>query len=140
MVAYFKLQGSHTKIKCLNVEIRRLSTWMRDEEWYLHVQIMRLEQEDPLLAHQLSKQRDAVVAVNQVHRRRIGDLEALEGFTGWRGTGIRKGTMAVDGGTRVAPPLTTVTLRGEDKSDVSDDEGAAEAVDATYEAIGSCTD
>jgi len=77
----------------LNVEVRRLQTYMRDEEYFLSHHLGKLQEDDPKLALQLQYKLLHLQAFNKVHRARIRQIHALYSFSGVRICGIRKGHM-----------------------------------------------
>jgi hypothetical protein len=82
MDTHFKIQGAQYEIERLNVEIRRLITYMRDEEQYLQYHIHRIASTNPLLAHQLKQHYLNHVRFNDLHRQRLLHLSKQPGFTG----------------------------------------------------------
>lgn len=73
----------------LNVEIRRLRTAIHTEELQTTAVIEALLLSDPKLANELQRQWRSRVAINAVHSYRLDRIEALSGFSGVRGVGIR---------------------------------------------------
>ncbi|KAH8111333.1 hypothetical protein DFH11DRAFT_1508526, partial [Phellopilus nigrolimitatus] len=83
-IAYYKLERSREEIPRLNTEITRLMAYIVDKEKRLADAATILEETDPALAYQLRKRQKFEVALNAVHRRRIYEIAALDGFTGDR--------------------------------------------------------
>jgi hypothetical protein len=88
MDQYFKMERAKEEITRLNVEIPRLTTYIRDEEAFL------LQQEELLLAsnlplsRQLRLQRLKLIRSNDLHIRRLNKLASLPGFSGSIAPGI----------------------------------------------------
>ncbi|KIJ30273.1 hypothetical protein M422DRAFT_81424, partial [Sphaerobolus stellatus SS14] len=94
--AYFKILRAKEEIQRLNVEVRRLLTYILEEEALLSSNVTDIAKEDPALAHQLAKQLKHFKALNGTHLQRIIQLLRMEGYTGHTTAGVRKGTMDED--------------------------------------------
>ncbi|KAA1475563.1 hypothetical protein DENSPDRAFT_860864 [Dentipellis sp. KUC8613] len=77
-----KIERAHEECDRLDVEIRRLATWMRDEEQQLRTRIVQLEKESPDLAAYLTSVEARVRRVNRTHRARLEEIAQLPCFTG----------------------------------------------------------
>jgi len=82
MDLYFKMCRAREEIQRLNIEIRRLVTYVRDEEKYLCECESRLKAIHPGLAHQVSRQRNVCGRFTLKHLKRLGDMISLPGFSG----------------------------------------------------------
>ncbi|KAH7905910.1 hypothetical protein BJ138DRAFT_1226137 [Hygrophoropsis aurantiaca] len=82
MDSYFKMCRAREEIQRLNIEIRRVVTYLQDEDKYLRACELQLHASHPALAHQVSIQRKIRARFNAYHLRRINDIAALPGFTG----------------------------------------------------------
>jgi hypothetical protein len=91
MTTYYKLQRSHEEIIRVNVELHRLVSWIRDEEMQYHKTLLTLQETNPPLAFAMKRKYTWLLAINKEHCRRISKLHTLEGFTGVKGPGVRKG-------------------------------------------------
>ncbi|KAJ6476961.1 hypothetical protein C8R45DRAFT_1158132 [Mycena sanguinolenta] len=82
MDLHFKIQRAKEEIERLNVEIRRLYTYMRDEDAFLahHVQRLRDDHQDQL-AHQVEQYRREHNRFTDEHRRRLEKLRKEAGCT-----------------------------------------------------------
>lgn len=80
--AYFKLKRSKEEIQRLNVEIKRLWYYMRDEEEYLDRLYTGLKGSKLGLAKEVERRRVRFVSVNNVHRARLASIEMLPGYSG----------------------------------------------------------
>ncbi|KAH8109879.1 hypothetical protein DFH11DRAFT_1515076 [Phellopilus nigrolimitatus] len=131
-VAYFKLERSQEEIIRLNVETRRVSTFIRDFEEQLQDCVRMLGETNKLLAHQMVKRQALFVALHRVMRARIADIELLPGFTGTAGPGtVLHSTDSTDAFLPVGNDR-----RGEsDSEDDGDEDGDEEADQATDEVV-----
>ncbi|KAG1900426.1 uncharacterized protein F5891DRAFT_1128589 [Suillus fuscotomentosus] len=77
MDLYFKMCRAREEIQQLNVEVRRLVTYIQDEEKYLRACEGQLKAVSPTLAHQVA-----------IHRNRVHEISTLPGFTGTISPGI----------------------------------------------------
>ncbi|KAJ7057970.1 hypothetical protein C8F01DRAFT_1085809 [Mycena amicta] len=83
MDAHFKLLRADEEIQRLNIEIRRLVTYMADESAFLQYQQRRLVEEGKeALAHQVGVYRMERERFDHLHMRRLTKLNSLSGFTG----------------------------------------------------------
>ena len=90
-VKFFKLCRAKEELARLNVEMRRLRTWIHDEHQQMTAAITDLSKSDPSLSHELQHRWALRSAVNDIHLRRLDVIENLSGFTGIRGIGLRQG-------------------------------------------------
>ena len=89
---YFKIQRAREEISRLNVEVRRLWTFMADEEAYLRKHIRRLEVVNRPLAQQLQKILVRLLATNTNHCYRLKVFrDSTPEFSGLILQGLRKG-------------------------------------------------
>ena len=119
-----KYQRALEERERLNIEVRRLATWIRDEEYNFARDITRVRLSHPHLAAEMEEIHDRRVHVNNEHRARIAQIQALPSFTGTRTLGTRIGRMNtdVDGGD-MNGGVTDSVGRGED---CYDDDGLNE--------------
>ena len=82
MDQHFKILHAHEEILCLNIEIPRVITYMRDEEAYLLKKKSDLWEVDPLLSNQILLCREDWDHFNNFHLQRFCKLSLLPGFTG----------------------------------------------------------
>ncbi|KAJ3755177.1 hypothetical protein EV360DRAFT_50218 [Lentinula raphanica] len=80
MLEFFKLIRAEEELERLHVEIRRLLTFMHDEEHELTKQAATLDPEDPALAHQIRLYREERSRFNPLHRQRLFAIKKLKGF------------------------------------------------------------
>ncbi|KAG2362677.1 hypothetical protein BDR07DRAFT_1451032 [Suillus spraguei] len=82
MDLYFKMCRACEEICRLNIEVRRLVTYIRDEDKYLRECKDRLTVANPALAHQIAIHRNVRGRFNFRHLNRLHDISKLPGFTG----------------------------------------------------------
>ncbi|KAH7923679.1 hypothetical protein BV22DRAFT_1105986 [Leucogyrophana mollusca] len=82
MDLYFKMLRAKEEIQRLNVEVRRLVTYLRDEDHYLHACESQLREQHPALAHQIGIRHRIRSRFTAHHLRRLNDIAALPGFSG----------------------------------------------------------
>ncbi|KAG0708391.1 hypothetical protein DFH29DRAFT_1045059 [Suillus ampliporus] len=79
---YFKRCRAKEEITRLNVEVRRLASYIHDEDHYLRECQQQAEAFSPALAHQISLRRQARGRFNFRHIKRLQDIARLPGFSG----------------------------------------------------------
>jgi len=79
---YFKIERAREEIVRLNIEIRRLITYIVDETIFLKTKEESLAGGNPRLAHQISLYRLERGRANAKHMQRFAKLAKLPGFTG----------------------------------------------------------
>lgn len=79
---YFKMCRAKEEVLRLNNEIRRLVTYIHDEERYLQDCYTQLEPSCPALAHQISLRRLVRSRANAHLLQRMADIARLQGFSG----------------------------------------------------------
>ncbi|KIJ58808.1 hypothetical protein HYDPIDRAFT_178002 [Hydnomerulius pinastri MD-312] len=96
----------YEEIKRLNVETRRLVTYLRDEDHYLQACEAQLHTSSPALAHQLKVLQNICARFNAHHLKKLGEIAALPGFSGdlSPGTSLRKQPGSSVGGVSVVIP------------------------------------
>lgn len=134
---YFKLKRSQEEIQRLNVEIRRLWSWMEDEEEALSSTIEELTVTNPPLATQLMKEHEYLLSLNQVHFDRFYQLQSLDGFTGSLTSGIHKGKVSMGKPKErvIDSCIASPPLDGDSGSDYEPLEEEYMALDLTLEAL-----
>lgn len=84
----FKVMRAREEIERLNVEIRRLRTWLFvEDDVYRNAITTAIEHGLAALATELRAQHQRRRAVNHSHHRILNKIEKLKGFTGQRGIG-----------------------------------------------------
>ena len=92
----FKLECAGEELARLNIEIRRLATYIQDEDACLWAKEIELSHSHPALAHQVAIHRMERARFNAHHLNVLGKIYSLPGYTG-----------AVSFGTRVAEAPAT---------------------------------
>jgi hypothetical protein len=82
MDLYFKIERAHEEIPRLNVEIRRVVTYIRDEDHFLRYWETKVSETDARLALHIKLYRMERGRFNPHHKRRICDIAKLKGFSG----------------------------------------------------------
>ncbi|KAJ7307849.1 hypothetical protein DFH08DRAFT_719918 [Mycena albidolilacea] len=131
MDSYFKLCRAREEIQRLNIEIRRVVTWIRDENRFLLDQEESLRSEegkspedaemDRLLAVQVKLYWERRGRFDRTHIQRFQKLAHLNGFTGT----IRSGTAVERAGSEVLEDAMDLDVDGVEEED-SDDQGGDE--------------
>ncbi|KAH7917998.1 hypothetical protein BV22DRAFT_1108467 [Leucogyrophana mollusca] len=108
MDLYFKMRRAREEIQRLNIEVRRMATYLRDEDRYLRACEDQLRDRHPSLAHQIGIHRRVRSRFTAHHLQRLGDIAALPGFSGT----ISPGESARQGpGESAGPPQAHVPSR-----------------------------
>ena len=84
---YFKMCRAQEEIQRLNVEIRRVITYIRDEERFLRACEEKIKIIHPILAHQISQRHKVHSQFNSIHMKHFRDISMLPGFSGVLATG-----------------------------------------------------
>ncbi|TFK59396.1 hypothetical protein BDN72DRAFT_780810, partial [Pluteus cervinus] len=90
MDRFFKLERAREEITRLNVEIRRLVTYIEDEERFFEVSMAVLKTTNAPLAHEVYLYSQERGRANTIHRQRLQRLSSMDGFTGTLEFGVRR--------------------------------------------------
>ncbi|KAF9230658.1 hypothetical protein BU15DRAFT_57031, partial [Melanogaster broomeanus] len=82
MDLHYKMVRAEEEIQHLNIEARRLLTYITDEERYLQHCEALLKAKHPALAHQVALRRKIRGRCNMAHIQCLHDLSKLPGFSG----------------------------------------------------------
>ncbi|KAJ6492318.1 hypothetical protein C8R45DRAFT_1096332 [Mycena sanguinolenta] len=82
MDRYFKILRAKEEIQRLNIEIKRVVTWIEDEDWFLRKKETEHKDIDPGLAVQISRYRQRRARSDYNHMQRFWALAKTPGFTG----------------------------------------------------------
>lgn len=85
---YFRLTRAKEELKRLNVEMRRLRTWIRDDEAATKAVVESLRADHPDLSHEVHRRLSLKTLVNDRICRQLDEVESYRGFTGIKGCGI----------------------------------------------------
>ncbi|KAF8135239.1 hypothetical protein K438DRAFT_1640375, partial [Mycena galopus ATCC 62051] len=88
MDSYFKILRAQEEIKRLNIEIKRVITWINDEDLFLRKKEDEYQESDPALAVQISRYRLRRARSDTNHMHRFWTLAKLPGFTGSVSPGV----------------------------------------------------
>lgn len=104
---YFKILRAREEILRLNVEIRRVATYLVDEDRYLRTCEAQVCAYDERLAHQIGLHRMQRGRFNARHVQRLHDIAGLSGFTGTIAPGISILTSAGESASKpnLQPPM-----------------------------------
>lgn len=87
---YHRFVRAKEEIVCLNVELRRLRTWIRDEERAIWTVLKALRPTDPALAYELSRRLHLRQLVNMKIEKRLLTVERMNTFSGIAECGVGK--------------------------------------------------
>ncbi|KAJ7745632.1 hypothetical protein B0H14DRAFT_3097129 [Mycena olivaceomarginata] len=82
MDSYFKILRAREEIQRLNIEIKRVVTWIDNEDRFLRKKEEELKETDPLLAVQVTRYRQQRGRSDLYHMHRFWALAKVPGFTG----------------------------------------------------------
>jgi hypothetical protein len=124
MDLYFKIRRAREEIDRLNIEVRRVATYIRDETRYLRHAEKHTRSSDPRIAHQIQLYRMIRGRFTSHHKRRLRDIAGLSGFS----DSILPGTSVDDrkGESASVWNLTELVAEGEDPSIRGDSTGIEE--------------
>ncbi|KAI6010375.1 hypothetical protein BKA83DRAFT_4467509 [Pisolithus microcarpus] len=115
---YFKMRRAEEEIKRLNIEIRRVITYMRDEERFLHTCEEKISNIHPALAHQVSQRCKLHSQFNGSHLKRLHDIAILPGFSGT----LHPGESALKGPAPIQHLPSSQPLHGDTHQDLEEEE------------------
>ena len=123
------------EISCLNIEIRRFATYLRDEDCYLRTCKTQVREFNPQLAHQIALHRMERGRFNAHHLHRLTQISQLLGFTGniLPGESINIGPGASASNPTIQPPVIVhsddveegvIDVEEDTVEDLEEDQGA----------------
>jgi len=133
MDQYFKMERAREEIAQLNVEIPRLTTYIRDEEVFLLQHEELLLESDPPLSCQLRLRRLKLIRSNDLHIHRLQKLASFPGFCGTIAPGTALDATIQQPDNHERPTLQEHAREDDnedDEDEEQDEEAAAEAADA----------
>lgn len=121
-IRYFKLCRAREEIQRLNVEVRRLLTWIQDEKKHTEQIIERLSVNEPLLADELRKRWTLRSSVNAAHLQRLKILQQEDYYTGPRDCGEATGALqrTYSDGITANDQITAEIQQDEDFESIAD--------------------
>jgi hypothetical protein len=142
---YFKICRAKEEISRLNVEIRRVATYLRDEDRYLCTCENQVREFNPQLAHQVALHRMERGRFNAHHLRRLTQISQLSGFTGsiLPGESIDTGPGASASNPTIQPPVIVhhdveqgvMHVEEDTVEDLEEDQGADDSDEEISRAI-----
>jgi len=96
MISWMKIQHAKEEITCLNVEARRLTTYIQDSSMARQNAIQHLCQTDPALATELQERHNAQSSTNTLLLQQLRKMQLLPGFSGRITPGVRAGSILED--------------------------------------------
>jgi hypothetical protein len=82
MDQHFKIIRAREEIKRVNIEIRRVVTYLHDEDKYLRVMENEVAKSNILISHQIKRLRIKTMRFKDLHMRKFLKLESTPGFSG----------------------------------------------------------
>ncbi|KAK7023211.1 hypothetical protein R3P38DRAFT_2532020, partial [Favolaschia claudopus] len=139
MDKYFKICRAREEIQRLNVEIRRLVTWIDDEDKFLRGKYLSFKESDPSLAIQIDLYRRRRARFDRTHMERLWALAKTPGFTGSVSPGIsleRQAELARDMDVEMEEPGEFDRRWNEGREEGWEDQGSGdEGEDAEQEKV-----
>jgi hypothetical protein len=126
MDRYFKTQRAREEIIRLNVEIRRLLTYICDEESELRQKELELASSSPALSFQIARYRQDRERFNKRHIQQITKLAKLPGFSGDLSTGVPVNGCGVRRTSSAVTDAERMEVDPEDEVEESEDEDGSE--------------
>ncbi|KAF7785028.1 hypothetical protein Agabi119p4_1193 [Agaricus bisporus var. burnettii] len=128
MDQYFKIIRAREEIKRVNIEIRRVITYLHDEDCYLRLMEEKAYQSDSLIAHQIRHLRLKTMRFKDLHMRRFLKLAGSPNFSGSVIPGqsldrTRHIDRGIDhDGSDINIPTSTFDVQGLDEQDISEED------------------
>jgi hypothetical protein len=145
MDQYFKICRAKEEISRLNVEIRRVATYLRDENRYLRTCETQIQEFNPQLAHQVALHRMERGRFDAHHLRHLTQISQLPGFTGsiLPGKSIDIGPGASASNPTLQPPAIVrddveqgvIHVEEDTVEDLEEDQGADDSDEENSRAI-----
>jgi hypothetical protein len=123
---HFKQCRAQEEIERLNVEIRRFTTFIRDQDNYLRTAESLLQSSNPILAYHVSEYRLHRTRFDSVHLTRLSKLSRLTGFTG----SLLPGTALSTAYRHATPLIPTPSEAREGGANADDDDDDDDDVEA----------
>jgi hypothetical protein len=115
----FKLRRAKEEIKRLDIEIRRFTTYMRDEDVYLRLKESIITLTNPALANQVAIHRMERGRFNVHHTDTLRKIYLLKGFTGTRELGTHFEVANIPDELQLPPPTAADVPQPPVHSDMS---------------------
>ncbi|KAJ3831964.1 hypothetical protein F5878DRAFT_548847, partial [Lentinula raphanica] len=146
MSEYFKLIGAYQELDRLHVEIKRLVTYMKEEEAYISEVKRREQGTNPQLAYQIQLYGNERRRFNRLHHSRLSNIRRLKGFSSMNndsfiaGVGFQNQMDQETWGDRGEEALNMASESDSDRSDSDDEEAEAEVDERTEAVLGIAND
>ncbi|KAI5985463.1 hypothetical protein EDD15DRAFT_2175880 [Pisolithus albus] len=146
MDQYFKVCRAEEEIERLNVEVRRILTYLHDEDRYMKACIAQLQVSHPPLAYQVQLYYNVRARFTDHHLHLLAEISGLHGFTGTtlpgKSTKTNPGDSAGEPVTVIPPAVSistvpTFPLAAPDPGDDNSDLDEFDADEDEYEDDGS---
>ncbi|KAJ3790467.1 hypothetical protein GGU10DRAFT_302826 [Lentinula aff. detonsa] len=127
MSEFFKLVRAEEELDRLHVEIKRLVTYMKEEEGYFAEVVRNLQDVNEALAYQVWQHGMERQRFNQVHRRRLRAIQRLRGFSPLNlhffhpGLGVRRQCDVTQAAEQRPDDSDSDESEGEDEDAAADD-------------------
>ena len=128
---FFKITRAREEIERLNVEIRRVMTYMQDEELFLEEQESLLQGTQPELAYQINLYRRERSRSNILHEQCFDKLAISPSFTG----NMNPGSAIARPQTRSVAPCKDIPAAMNENAELEDDSDEDDDFDHTVEDI-----
>lgn len=123
---YYRHVRAKEEIARLNVEIRRLNTWMRDDEAGMKKTLEELKTTKSPLTYELSKRLRSKQLANIKISKHLKMVESMNAFSGRKGCGVGEYTVVQEPASPSATPTLPSTAQippvAEDHDDDDDDD------------------
>jgi len=137
---YFKICHAKEEISRLNVEIQHVTTYLRDEDCYLHACKAQVQEFNPQLAHQVALHWMEHGRFNAHHLHRLTQISQLLGFTGniLPGESINIGPGTSTSNPTIQPPVIVhsddveegvIDVEEDTVEDLEEDQGADDSAE-----------
>ena len=118
MDLYYKILGAQEEIDQLDIEVRRVATYLRDEDRYLRYMEDKVRTSNPRIAHQIRLHRLIHGRFHSHHKRRLREIARLPGFSG----DIRPGISEMTGKGESASVWEMLKAPEEEEDDPMEDD------------------
>lgn len=122
MDLYYKISRAREEVDRLDIEVRRVATYLRDEHRYLRYMEDKVRTSNPAIAHQIRLHRLLRGRFHSHHKRRLRDIARLPGFSG----DIRPGVSEKTGKGESASVWEMLKLTEDDDDDLMEENASPE--------------
>jgi hypothetical protein len=122
MDLYYKILRAQEEVGRLDIEVRRVATYLHDEHRYLRYMEDKVRASNPPMAHQIRLHRLLRGRFHSCHKRRLREIARLPGFSG----DIRPGVSEKTGKGESASVWEMLKLFEDDDDDVMEENASPE--------------